>query len=327
MRAVLAAEPGGAPGRLGEIETADLPPGDLVVRVGYSSLNYKDGLAVTGKGPIAKVFPLVCGVDLAGVVESSESEHFSPGDEVIVTGFGLGEDRHGGYGELARVEAGWAVRLPESMDLRTSMAIGTAGLTAMLSVLALERHGLEPGGKLPVAVTGAAGGVGSVAVALLAKAGYEVVAVSGRPSEEGYLRGLGASQVVARRELEEAPRRPLGSRRYAGAIDVAGGPLLATLLRETDYGGCVAACGLVGGAELSTTVHPFILRAVDLAGVESVYCPTAARQVAWERLAHDLPRFVVEELSFDAPLGQVPELAEKIVDGQVRGRAVIDVGA
>jgi acrylyl-CoA reductase (NADPH) len=327
MRAVLAAEPEKAPGRLGEIDTAELPAGDLVVAVRYSSLNYKDGLAVTGKGPIARIFPLVCGVDLAGVVESSGTEAFSPGDEVIVTGFGLGEDRHGGYGELARVESSWAVRLPDSMDLRTSMAIGTAGLTAMLSVLALERHGLAPGGKLPVAVTGAAGGVGSIAVALLARAGYEVVAVSGRPSEEDYLRGLGASQVVRRSELEDAPRRPLSSRRYAGAIDVAGGPVLATLLRETDYGGCVAACGLVGSAELSTTVHPFILRAVDLAGVESVYCPTAIRQVAWDRLASDLPRSLVDELSFDASLEEVPELAARIVEGQVRGRAVIEVGA
>ncbi len=326
MRAVLAAEPDGLPGRLGEIDTAELPPGDLVVKVAYSSLNYKDGLAVTGQGKIARRFPLVCGIDLAGVVESSGSADFSAGDEVVVTGWGLGEERHGGYGELARVESSWAVRLPEKMTCYEAMAIGTAGFTAMLCVLALERHGIEPGGRLPVAVTGAAGGVGSVAVALLARAGYRVVAVSGRPEQESYLLQLGAAEVISRQELTVAERRPLGPRRFAGAVDVAGGPLLATLLRETDYGGCVAACGLVGGADLETTVHPFILRAVDLAGVESVRCPTPVRRTAWERLACDLPHSVIEEMTVTAGLGEVPDLAAEILAGRVRGRIVVDVG-
>ncbi len=325
MRAVLAAEPGGAPGRLGAIDTAELPAGDLVVKVTYSSLNYKDGLAVTGRGKIARIFPLVCGIDLAGVVESSGSPEFSPGDEVIVTGWGLGEERHGGYGELARVESAWAVRLPAELSSFEAMAIGTAGLTAMLCVLALERHGLEPGGELPVAVTGAAGGVGSVAVALLSRAGYKVAAVSGRPEQEGYLRRLGASEILPRAALEEEEPRPLGRRRFAGAVDVAGGPILASLLRETDYGGCVAACGLVGSAELETTVHPFILRAVDLAGVESVRCPTPLRQLAWERLARDLPHSVLEEMTVSAGLEEVPGLAAEIVAGRVRGRVVVAV--
>lgn len=326
MRAVLAAEPDGPPGRLGEIDSSELPPGDLLVRVSYSSLNYKDGLAVTGKGRIARIFPLVCGIDLVGKVESSDSPEFSPGDEVIVTGWGLGEERHGGYGELARVESGWAVALPPSMTPSQAMAIGTAGLTAMLCVLALGRHGLKPGGSLPIAVTGAAGGVGSLSVALLAKAGFEVAAVTGRPEEEEYLRKLGASQLIERAELDAGERRPLGPRRFAGAIDVAGGPLLARLISETDYGGCVAACGLVAGATLETTVHPFILRAVDLAGVESVRCPTPVRKEAWARLARDLPSDLLGELTFTAPLEDVPELAAEIVAGRVRGRAVVEVG-
>lgn len=325
IRAVLAAEPDGTPGRLAEIDSEELGEGDVTVRVSYSSLNYKDGLAVTGRGKVVRTFPLVCGVDLAGVVEDSAAPGISPGDEVIVTGWGLGEERHGGYAERAVVRSEWVVPLPPGLDLRRAMAIGTAGLTAMLCVLALERHGTVPGGEHPIVVTGAAGGVGSVAVALLARLGYSVTAVSGRPEQEGYLKDLGASAVVARAELEGAPPRPLDSVRWGGGVDVAGGPLLATVLRQTAYGGCVAACGLAGSAELPTTVFPFILRGVDLAGVESVRCPTPRRVEAWGRLASQLPFELLDEMSFEVGLEEVPSLAEQILAGRVRGRAVVAI--
>lgn len=327
IRAVLAAEPGGQPGRLGTIDEADLPAGDVTVRVRWSSLNYKDGLAVTGKGPVVRSFPMVCGVDLAGTVVSSESPRWSEGEEVIVTGFGLGEDRFGGYAELARVRSEWIVPMPVGLDARAAMAIGTAGLTSMLCVMVLEAHGLSPesAGGCPVVVTGAAGGVGSVAVALLARAGYEVAAVSGRPEQEGYLRRLGASHVLGREELAEAPPRRLDSARWAGGVDAVGGTTLAALLRQTRYGGCVAATGLTGGTDVPTTVHPFILRAVTLAGVESVRCPIERRRLAWRRLAAELPASVIEEMAVDASLDEVPRLAEDILAGRIRGRVVVAV--
>lgn len=327
IRALLAAEPDGPPGRLGEIDTSDLPDGDVTIRVHWSDLNYKDGLAVTGKGKVVRRFPMVCGVDLAGTVEESTAASVPVGSEVLVTGWGLGEERHGGYAELARVPADWVVPVPASLGSRRAMALGTAGLTAMLSVLALERHGLEPAGTggLPVAVTGAAGGVGSVAVAVLARLGYEVAAVSGRPEQESYLRALGASQLVGREELAEGPVRPLDKERWAAAVDVVGGTVLAKLLSQTLRGGCVAACGLAGGADLPTTVHPFILRGVDLAGVESVRCPTDLRVEAWSRLSRDLPLEVLDEMTTEAVLEDVVDLAPEILAGRTRGRVVVAV--
>jgi acrylyl-CoA reductase (NADPH) len=330
IRAVLAAEPEGPTGRLGEIDSADLPDGDVTVRVQWSSLNYKDGLAVTGKGKVVRSFPMVCGVDLAGLVESSDTAGVEVGKPVIVTGWGLGEERHGGFADLARVRSEWVVPVPDGLDARRAMAIGTAGLTSMLCVLALEAHGLTPeqAGDAPIVVTGAAGGVGSVAVALLAGLGYHVTAVSGRadqPEQAEYLRRLGATEIVDRSELADAKARALDEERWAGGVDAVGGPILATIIRQTRYGGCVAACGLAGGADLPTTVHPFILRAVDLAGVESVRCPTDVRRRAWERLATDLPAGLLDEMTVEAQLEDVPRLGEEILAGRTRGRVVVAV--
>jgi len=328
FRAVLAAEPDGSPGRLATIDESELPEWDVTIRVSWSSLNYKDGLAVTGKGRVVRSFPMVCGVDLAGTVESSDAPEFSAGDQVVVTGFGLGEQTFGGFAELARVKSGWIVPLPEGMDARRAMAIGTAGLTSMLCVMALERHGLTTAstGGLPVVVTGAAGGVGSVAIAILAGLGYDVAAVSGRSEQEGYLRGLGATSLVPRAELAEAPPRPLDKERWAGAVDAVGGPILATVISQTRYGGCVAACGLAGGTDLPTTVHPFILRGITLAGVESVQCPIELRREAWQRLATGLPPMLLDQMTVEATLDDVPSLAEEILAGRIRGRVVIAVG-
>jgi acrylyl-CoA reductase (NADPH) len=324
---VLAAEPDGLPGRLATVDESELPDGDVTIRVSWSSLNYKDGLAVTGKGRVVRSFPMVCGVDLAGTVEASEAPEFLPGDQVVVTGFGLGESTFGGFAELARVKSGWIVALPEGMDARRAMAIGTAGLTSMLCVMALERHGLTPGsaGGLPVVVTGAAGGVGSVAIAILAGLGYEVAAVSGRSELEGYLRGLGATSLVPRAELAEGRPRPLDSQRWAGAVDAVGGPTLATVISQTRYGGCVAACGNAGGVDLSTTVLPFILRGVTLAGVESVQCPIELRRLAWGRLATGLSAAALDQMTVEATLDDVLLLADEIVAGRTRGRVVIAV--
>jgi acrylyl-CoA reductase (NADPH) len=328
FRAVLAAEPEGPPGRLATLQESDLPDGDVTIRVKWSSLNYKDGLAVTGKGRVVRSFPMVCGVDLAGTVDSSDSPGLSAGEDVVVTGFGLGERWFGGFAELARVKSGWVLPLPDGIDTRRAMAIGTAGLTSMLCVMALERHGLTPAGAggLPVVVTGAAGGVGSVAVAILAGLGYDVAAVSGRSEQEGYLRGLGASSVIPRAELADAPPRPLDSERWAGAVDAVGGTTLAAILRQTRYGGCVAACGLAGGVDLPTTVHPFILRSVTLSGIDSVQCPIETRRHAWHRLSTALPPGLLEEMTVEATLDDVPLLAEEILAGRTRGRVVIAVG-
>ena len=327
IRAVLAAEPDGQPGRLGEIDSSELPDGDVTVRVEWSSLNYKDGLALTATAPVVRSFPMVCGIDLAGVVESSESPKVAVGDRVIVTGWGLGEERFGGYADLARVRSEWVVPIPDGLDSRRAMGIGTAGLTAMLCVLALENRGLSPeaAGERPVVVTGAAGGVGSVAVAVLARLGYRVAAASGRPEQEGYLRRLGATELVARAELAEAKPRALDRERWAGAVDAVGGTTLATVLRQTAYGGAVAACGLAGGADLPTTVHPFILRGVDLAGVESVRCPTPRRLEAWRRLASDLSGELLEEMIVEHELSEVPSLGAEILAGRTRGRVVVAV--
>ncbi|MFO1372461.1 MAG: MDR family oxidoreductase [Candidatus Competibacteraceae bacterium] len=312
---------------LADLTIADLPAGEVLVAVDYSSLNYKDGLAVTGKGKIVRQFPLVPGVDLAGTVLESSSSTYRPGDRVVLTGWSVGERYWGGYAQRARVRAEWLTPLPEGLDTRQAMAIGTAGLTAMLCVQALEEAGVQPTAAKPVLVTGASGGVGSVAVALLAQLGYSVTAVTGRPENQDYLRELGAGEFVSREEMSQ-PCRPLEAQRWAGAVDTVGGRVLARVLAEVDYGGAVAACGLAGGADLPTTVMPFILRGVKLLGVDSVMCPLALRQAAWTRLAHALPAAVLARMTTTiAPLAETPRLAAAIVAGQVRGRVVIDPNA
>jgi acrylyl-CoA reductase (NADPH) len=308
-----------------QLTASDLPIGDVTVAVRYSSLNYKDGLAVTGTARVLRSFPMVPGIDLAGEVQASESDAYRPGDRVVLTGWGIGERHWGGYTQLNRVRSEWLVPLPGGLDLKQSMAIGTAGFTAMLCVLALEDAGLAPGER-EVLVTGAAGGVGSVAVALLAAAGYRVAASTGRPEAHEYLRALGASSIVPREELS-APGRPLEGERWLGAIDTVGGDTLAGVLRSTAYWGAVAACGNAGGAQLNTTVFPFILRGVRLLGVESVLCPPQRRQAAWERLARDLQPAILDELTQVVSLARIPELSRQIIAGQVRGRVVVDLGA
>ncbi len=330
--AIVATEVDGASrGTLAQLTDADLPDGDVTVAVRYSSLNYKDGLAVSGAGRIVRSFPLVCGIDLAGTVETSDSSDWKPGDEVIVTGWGLSETHPGGYTQRQRVRSQWLVAKPDGLTLLQSMAVGTAGLTAMLCVRALEHNGLRPGGDgddhSEVLVTGAGGGVGSVAVALLANLGYPVAASTGRPETHGLLTSLGATTLIDRHELAAPSGRPLDRERWAGAIDVVGGETLAAVLRQTRYRGTVAACGLTGGPDLPTTVLPFILRGVNLMGVDSVSCPTAIRTDAWHRLARDLPTDRLDALTTVEPLHRVPELAEEIVAGRTRGRVVIDVNA
>ncbi len=303
-----------------------LPAGEVTVAVAYSTLNYKDALAITGQGKIVRQYPIVPGVDFAGTVEVSSSPAYQPGDQVVLTGWGVGERSWGGLAQRATVKADWLIPLPAGLSLRDAMGFGTAGLTAALCVQALEEQGLRPSGR-EVAVTGAAGGVGSAAVALLAQAGYTVVASTGRPETHDYLAALGARQFLDRAALSAPANRPLESERWGGAIDTVGGDTLAALLRATAYGGAVAACGLVGGAHLATTVFPFILRGVRLIGVDSVSCPTARRMVAWARLARDFPGELRTQLARVAPLAEVPALAESLLAGQVRGRIIVDVNA
>ena len=305
-----------------QLELSDLPQEDVLVKVTYSSLNYKDGLAVTGTGKIVHSFPMVPGIDLAGVVEESNSPDYKPGDQVIMTGWSVGERYWGGYSQYARLKPEWLVKMPEGMDAEKSMAIGTAGLTAMLCVMALEEGGITPD-KGSVVVTGAAGGVGSVAVSILAKLGYTVAAVTGRESTHDYLRGLGASELLSREEMAE-PSRPLEKQRWAGAIDTVGDTILARVLAETDYRGVVAACGLAGGFKLPSTVMPFILRNVRLQGVDSVMCPVDIRTQAWNRLLTDLPENVLGELSQIIGLNEVPQAAADIIAGKVKGRTLVD---
>lgn len=309
-----------------ELTVADLPAGDVLVAVEYSSLNYKDGLAVTGKGKIVRQWPLVPGVDLAGTVLESDSPDYKAGDKVVLNGWSVGEKYWGGYSQKARLRSKWLVPLPSGLDTRKAMAIGTAGFTAMLCVMALEEAGIEPGGEKPVVVTGASGGVGSVAVALLAKLGYQVAAVTGRPEGSDWLKQLGATEIVERAEMAQPPR-PLETQRWAGGVDTVGSTILARVLAETDYGGAVAACGLAGGADLPTTVMPFILRGVRLLGVDSVMCPIPRRKKVWERLARDLPENALESIAHVASLDEVPQLAADIVAGKVRGRVVVDPNA
>jgi acrylyl-CoA reductase (NADPH) len=327
VSAIVATEADGATrGVLTQLPDDDLPEGDVTVAVQYSSLNYKDGLAVTGRGRIVRRPPLVCGIDLAGVVETSESPAWGPGDEVVVTGWGLSETHPGGYTQRQRVRSEWLVPVPAAFDLVRCMAIGTAGLTAMLCVLALEHEDVVPGDG-DVLVTGAAGGVGSVALAVLARLGHRVAASTGRPETHPFLRDLGAAEIVDRGELAAPSGRPLESERWAGAVDVVGGETLATVLRQTRYRGSVAACGLAGGTDLPATVLPFILRGVKLLGVDSVSCPTDLRRTAWERLARDLPADLLDSLTTVEPLSRVPALAEEILAGRTRGRVVVDVNA
>jgi acrylyl-CoA reductase (NADPH) len=314
----------GTKAALTEFDEVNLMDGDVTVRVEYSTVNYKDGLAVTGKAPVVRRFPMIAGIDFAGTVESSSHPDWKPGDKVILNGWGCGETHLGAYGEKARVKGGWLVRLPATMSTREAMAVGTAGYTAMLSVMALERHGLTPAGGA-IVVTGAAGGVGSVAIAILAKLGFIVHAATGRMQEADYLKGLGASEIVDRKELA-GPPKPLAKERWAGAVDVVGSTTLANLLSMTHYGGAVAACGLAGGMDLPSSVAPFILRGVCLYGIDSVMCPIERRREAWKRLENDLDRQKLAAMTSEIPLSGVPEAARQILDGQVRGRIVVKIG-
>ena len=309
-----------------ELAAASLPDGDVTVAVAYSTVNYKDGLAVTGKGKVVRAFPMVCGIDFSGTVEHSGDPDFAAGDEVVCTGWGLGETHWGGYAGKARVPAGWLVRLPRDMTLKDAMVIGTAGFTSMLSVMALEHMGVRPG-QHEVLVTGAAGGVGSIATALLAHLGYQVAASTGRPETHDYLKSLGAATILERAELATPSGRPLDSERWAGAVDSVGGETLASLLRATRAGGAVAACGLAGGVDLATTVLPFILRGVSLIGINSVFCELALRRTAWDRLARELTKDKLASMTTVARFAEIPRFAEAILKGQVTGRVVIDVNA
>ncbi|HPE79863.1 MAG TPA: MDR family oxidoreductase [Gammaproteobacteria bacterium] len=322
---VLTQEDGKTVSTLRQLRDADLPEGDVLLAVEYSSLNYKDGLAVTGKGKIVRQWPLVPGIDLAGRVLESASPDYSAGDKVVLTGWGVGEKYWGGYSQHQRVQSKWLVPLPAGLDTRQAMAIGTAGFTAMLCVMTLEEAGVTPD-KGPVVVTGATGGVGSIAVAILHKLGYQVAAVSGKPDAEGFLRDLGAGEILTRDEMSQPPR-PLEGQRWAGAVDTVGSTMLARVIAEMNYSGCVAACGLAGGFDLPTTVMPFILRNVSLRGVDSVSCPVERRKQAWQRLVSDLRARALGEIGQVASLEQLPELAEKITTGAIRGRVIVDLNA
>lgn len=303
---------------------SDLMEGDVTVRVTHSTVNYKDGLAITGRAPVVRRWPMIPGIDFAGRVETSEHPEFKPGDLVVLNGWGTGETHLGAYAQKSRVKGDWLVPLPAGLNPDEAMAIGTAGYTAMLCVLALEKHGVNPSDG-PVVVTGAAGGVGSVAVALLAKAGWHVIASTGRAEEAEYLKGLGAAEIIDRAELS-APGRPLGKERWIAGVDAVGSHTLANLLSMTKYGGAVAACGLAQGMDLPASVAPFILRGVSLLGIDSVMCPKPRRLEAWARLASDLDRDRLALMSTRIPLTDVIDTARAIVDGKVRGRVVVEVG-
>ncbi len=307
-----------------ELEEDQLPAGDVVVKVDYSTLNYKDGLCLTGGGGLVRSYPHVPGVDFAGTVESSADARYRPGDKVVLTGWRVGEVWWGGFAEKAKVKADWLVPLPEGLTAREAMGVGTAGLAAMLAILALEEHELAPD-RGPVLVTGATGGVGSVATALLAARGYEVATVTGKPDSEAYLKQLGASRIVPRAELAEVSKRPLESESWAGAIDNVGGAMLARLLGQMKYGASVAAVGLAGGAQLPATVIPFLLRGVNLLGVDSVMQPFARREAAWRRIAIDLPREKLAAMTRSVRLDELAEMGPAILKGELRGRVVVAV--
>jgi acrylyl-CoA reductase (NADPH) len=308
---------------LTQFDEAELMEGDVTVRVEWSTLNYKDGLALTGRAPVVRRFPMIAGIDFAGTVEQSSNPQWKPGDKVICDGWGMGETHLGAYAQKARVKGDWLVRLPDGMTARDAMAIGTAGYTAMLAVLALEKHGLASKHG-PVVVTGAAGGVGSVATAVLSKLGYHVIASTGRVSEAAYLKQIGAAEVIDRAELS-GPAKPLAKERWAGGIDSVGSTTLANVLSMTKYGGAVAACGLAAGMDLPSSVAPFILRGVCLLGIESVMCPIEQRKTAWHRLASDLDRTKLTEITQEISLDDVIGTGSKILDGQVRGRIVVKI--
>ena len=304
---------------------AELMDGDVTVRISHSTINYKDGLALTGKAPVVRRWPMIPGIDFAGTVTASSHAEFKPGDEVVLNGWGLGETHLGGYAQVARVKGDWLVKRPAGLTAAQAMAIGTAGYTSMLSVLALEKHGVTPAAG-PVLVTGAAGGVGSVAVALLAKLGHHVIASTGRAAEADYLKGLGAKEIIDRAELGAGPGRALAKERWAGVIDCVGSHTLANAIAATRYGGCVAACGLAQGMDLATSVAPFILRGVTLAGIDSVMAPKARRVEAWGRLARDLDTAALDAMTTTRPIADAPSLAPEILAGKVRGRVVLVVG-
>lgn len=306
---------------LTQLDDSDLMDGDVTVRVEYTTLNYKDGLAMTGRSPVVRKFPLTPGIDFSGTVVASEHADFKQGDKVILNGFGVGEVHSGGYAQRARVSGDWLVPLPEGLDMRQAMAIGTAGYTAMLSVMALQDHGIKPDHG-DILVTGASGGVGSVAVAILSKLGYRVVASTGRMNEKDYLLRLGAADIIDRAGFAEKAR-PLGKELWSGAIDVAGGNTLANVLSQLKYGGAAAICGLAESMSLPTTVAPFILRGISMYGIDSVMASIAKRKVAWTRLAADLDLKLLEELSFDLDFADLAQAAEDILDGKIRGRAVV----
>jgi acrylyl-CoA reductase (NADPH) len=303
-----------------------LPEGDVTVAVEYSTLNYKDGLCLGPGGGLVRGYPHVPGIDFAGTVEASDDPRYAPGDRVVLTGWRVGEVHWGGYAEKARVKADWLVPLPEGLTTRAAMAVGTAGFTAMLAIMALEDHGLTPE-RGEVLVTGAAGGVGSVATAALAQLGYDVAAVTGRPEQEDYLRGLGAARIVPRGDLAETVKRPLETETWAGCVDAVGGAMLARVLGQMKYGASVAAVGLAGGAQLPATVIPFLLRGVNLLGIDSVMQPYDNRVRAWARVARDVPMDKLEAMVQDARLEDLPELGAAILKGGVRGRVVVDVAA
>ncbi len=308
------------------LEDSQLPEGDVTVSVDYSTVNYKDGLCIGPGGGLVRNYPHIPGIDLAGTVEASDNSAYSVGDKVVLTGWRVGEAWWGGYSQKARVKGEWLVPLPESLSTRQAMAVGTAGFTAMLAVMALEAHGLKKDSG-PVLVTGAAGGVGSVATAILANAGYEVAAVTGRPDTSDYLTSLGASKIVAREEINETVKRPLEAETWAGCIDAVGGAMLARLLGQMQYGGSVAAVGLAGGADLPATVIPFLLRGVNLLGIDSVMQPYDNRVKAWQEIATRLPMDKLEDMVQPATLADLPGLGKDILKGQVKGRVVVDVNA
>lgn len=312
--------------RVRMIEETSLPPGNVLVAVEYSTVNYKDGLCIGPGGGLVRTYPHVPGIDFAGTVEASDDPRYRAGDKVVLTGWRVGEVHWGGHAQKARVEADWLAPLPAGLTTRQAMAIGTAGLTSMLAILALEAHGLQPG-QGPVLVTGAAGGVGSVAVAMLGALGHEVAAVTGRPETEGYLRELGASRIVPRGELAETVKRPLESETWAGCVDAVGGAMLARVLGQMKYGASVAAVGLAGGVALPATVIPFLLRGVNLLGIDSVMRPYARRVEAWERLADKLPLDLLDKMTVPATLSDLPRLGADILAGKVQGRVVVDVNA
>ena len=320
-------ESGKTAAQVRQIAVDDLPEAEVLVAVEYSTVNYKDGLCIGPGGGLVRKYPHVPGIDFAGTVEESRDDRYKPGDKVVLTGWRVGEAHWGGFAQKARVKGDWLVPLPDGLDTRAAMAVGTAGFTAMLAVMALEDHGVAPGHG-PVLVTGAAGGVGSVAIAILAKLGHEVAAVTGRPEQESYLRGLGASQIVPREELAEVTKKPLEAEKWAGCVDAVAGAMLGRVLKQIKYGGSVAAIGLAGGAAIEgALITPFILRGVNLLGIDSVMQPYDNRLRAWERIARDLPMDKLEAMVQPATLVDLPGLGRDILEGQVKGRVVVDVNA